>query len=231
MNASFRSATLTTTTLGENSAAQGGGLYNGTGSVRIENSTLAANTASQGGGLYNDLGDVRLSSSIVAENRRGLLPSDIGGNTNVDTAESTHNLIGTGGSGGLKDGDGSNRVGVAALLAPLGAYGGPVKTFALLPGSPAIDTGTGDTSDARGIAPVGPRDRGAFESRGFTLTVTGGSGQSTAVNTAFALPLQVRVQSRATGEPVAGGVVTFQTPGTGPSAVLSGSTAIVGLAG
>ena len=48
----------------------------------------------------------------------------------------TFNLIGTGGSGGLKNGVSGNIVGVTDPdLGSLGSYGGPTQTMALVPGS------------------------------------------------------------------------------------------------
>jgi hypothetical protein len=87
------------------------------------------------------------------------------------------------------------------LLAPLGNYGGPTQTMALLPGSPALDAGSnalipaGVTTDQRGLPRVvnAVVDIGAFESSGFTITVTSGSGQSTDIATAFSAPLVVTV--------------------------------------
>jgi len=61
---------------------------------------------------------------------------------NVDTL-SSRNLIGDAGtSGGLSDGDeNGNIVGQDPLLSELADNGGPTRTHALLPGSPAIDMG------------------------------------------------------------------------------------------
>ena len=56
---------------------------------------------------------------------------------------SAYNLIGTGGSGGLIDGNNGNQVGIANPgLGRLADNGGPTPTIALLAGSPAIDTGS-----------------------------------------------------------------------------------------
>ena len=73
---------------------------------------------------------------------------------------SSHNLIGTGGSGGLTDGTNGNQVGVANPgLDPNGLQdnGGPTGTVALVAGSPAIDGGANSitgvtipTGDQRG---------------------------------------------------------------------------------
>jgi hypothetical protein len=60
-------------------------------------------------------------------------------------------------------------------------------------------------------------DIGAFESRGFVLSVAGGNNQQALVNTPFAAPLSVTVTSPF-GEPVQGGVVTFAVPPSGASA-------------
>ncbi len=68
-------------------------------------------------------------------------------------------------------------------LAPLGDYGGPTETMALLPGSAAIGAGMGDsgiTTDQRG-APrpaSGATDIGAFQDQGYTVAVSSGSPQS-----------------------------------------------------
>ncbi len=54
----------------------------------------------------------------------------------------------------------------------------------------------------------GTVDIGAFESRGFTIAVTSGSGQSAPINLAFANPLVVTVSGN-NDDPVSGGALTF----------------------
>ncbi len=122
----------------------------------------------------------------------------------------------------------SDKLGVAALLGPLGNYGAPVQMYSLLPGSPAIDIlacPMSLTSDARGVSrPQGTKcDAGAFESRGFAAAITAGNNQSTPINYPFGNGVSLTVSS-AKAEPVAGGQVTFTiTPGwTGASATLAG---------
>lgn len=219
------SATLINTTVGGNSAKAGGGLYNGFGHLVVASSTVADNSAILGGGLYNDAGFVNLQSTIVAGNQYSRTASDIAGSTAVDHDSSQNNLIGSGGSGGLENGVGGNIVGVAPLLSKLGKYGGTVATFALLPGSPAIDAGAGEGNDARGVAPVGLRDIGAFESHGFMITAEAGSGQTARANSVFVRSLQVLVTARHPEEPVIGGTVSFDAPVSGASAQLSPSQA------
>jgi hypothetical protein len=110
------------------------------------------------------------------------------------------------------------------FLSSLGDYGGSTQTFALLPGSPAIDA-AGDCTpylnpdeDQRGVArPQGSAcDIGAFESQGFTLTKAGGDNQTTLVQTSFPNPLVISVTSTA-GEPVNGGQVILTAPASGAS--------------
>ena len=95
--------------------------------------------------------------------------------------------------------------------------------MALLPGSPAIDAGNnalipaGVTTDQRGLPRIvnGRVDIGAFESSGFTIAVTSGSGQTAG---ALRNPLVVTVTANNPIEPVAGGLVTFTPPVSGASA-------------
>ena len=99
------------------------------------------------------------------------------------------------------------------LLGPLADNGGPTQTMALLPGSPAIDAGVavaGVTTDQRGIArPQGTTpDIGAFESRGFTITVVSGNHQTGQTNSPFPCAVVVAVSSPY-GEPVVGGQIDF----------------------
>ncbi|WP_386071429.1 choice-of-anchor Q domain-containing protein [Tahibacter sp. UC22_41] len=123
--------------------------------------------------------------------------------------------------------------GTNPVLAPLGSYGGPIPTRALLPGSPAIDHGVAGgapATDQRGIArpQLGGIDTGAYESRGFTLAVSGGGSQSAMVNTTFPSPLTVALAANAAGEPVDGGRVSFAAPGSGASAGLAPNPATIG---
>ncbi|MGL4460753.1 MAG: choice-of-anchor Q domain-containing protein [Planctomycetia bacterium] len=188
----------------------------------------SGNVGSAGGGVQAT-GTVTLTSTIVAGNKRNQFANDVGGTVQ---AGSSFNLIGDGGSGGLVDGVGGNIVGVTdPLLAPLGDYGGPTQTHALLPGSRALNAGSGTGPDQRGVAPVGTRDVGAFESRGFTIAVESGGGQSTEIGAAFASPLVAVVTAVAAGEPVTGAVVTFTAPTTGASTDPATFTVVVGADG
>jgi hypothetical protein len=81
----------------------------------------------------------------------------------------------------------------------------------------------GPPTDQRGFARFSGSsvDIGAYETQGFALSVTGGNNQSTAVNTAFTNPLVVTVTAKDGVDPVAGGRITFTTPGSGAGATLS----------
>ena len=125
----------------------GGGLYND-GTATLTNVTVSGNSASwDGGGLFNQ-GTATLSNTIVAGNSAPFNGPDIFGGYS-----GSHDLVG---------GD--------PELAPLGDYGGPTQTMALLAGSPAIDAGDSTapglpTTDQRGFARISGAavDIGAYE--------------------------------------------------------------------
>jgi predicted outer membrane repeat protein len=235
--------TVTSCTFSGNTAFQnsGGALYTGS-PMTVTCSTLSGNSASFGGGICNpSAAPVTLSSCIVAANT-GPNGPDIYGP--VQSA-SSYNLIGNGAAmSGISSGSNNNQVGSAASpinprLAALGSYGGTTQTLALLPGSPGLGAGDPNaqdpggnviTTDQRGVARTvsGRTDVGAFESQGFTLTYVSGSGQTAPVATAFTNPQVVQVAPAATGEPVAGGQVTFSGPGSG--AGLAPPTTVVPIA-
>jgi hypothetical protein len=230
--------TLTACTIADNTASNSaGGVYNAFGKVILTASTVADNTAgSSAGGLENaSSGTATLANTIVADNA-ATGPSDIAGSAAAGVTGS-FNLIGTGGSGGITGGAHGNIVLTSLTdlgLAPLGDYGGPTQTMALLPGSAAIGQGTavtGLTTDQRGEPLASPPDLGAFQSQGFTMTaVPGSTPQSAGINTSFSNPLAVAVTANNPVEPVAGGLVTFAaTPrASGASATLSAPTATIG---
>jgi hypothetical protein len=156
--------------------AAGGGIFNA-GTLSVSNSTFSANLvfsgAPQGGGIntnsYPAL--VTLNGDIVSGNVNtfaGTKPDDIVGLVDLSSSD---NLIGTGGSGGLIDGENGNQVGVSIANVGLGALnsnGGPTQTFAIGPGSFAIGKGFTETTastDQRGVArPINqPSDVGAFQ--------------------------------------------------------------------
>jgi hypothetical protein len=247
--ATFENCTFFGNSVNNNQA--GGAISNG-GTMTLIDCTVTGNSARTGGGIYAGFDSTsNLYDTIVAGNTGGTTsgPSDIGvsgtilvGVPNTVMITGSNNLIGTGGSGGLKNGQNGNIVlkSLANLgLASLGSYGGTTQTMALLPGSPAIAAGsasitgvTTPTTDQRGIARPknSAPDIGAFQTQGFTIKVTEGSGQSTKVGTAFAQPLEVTVTSPH-GDPVQGGIVTFTAPTTGASAMLSSSKATIGTGG
>ncbi len=160
---------MTNSTLSGNSSNySGGGIAAGFGAtVTVTNSTLSNNSADYGGGIYNSGGTVTLANTIVASNSAGTYGPDAYGTF----TSKGYNLIGnTARSSGLVSSDLQNQ---DALLGPLQDNGGPTKTHALLPGSPALNyipqgtngCGTTITTDHRGVKrPQGGRcEIGSFE--------------------------------------------------------------------
>ena len=160
---------LEDSTVGGNTAKFGGGLDDGgSGQLSLTDCTVSGNSASGHGGGLDDrqLGEPdpdRLHHQRELDrrprrrpeqlrhrdpdrhDRRGQCGPPPATSRARGTVSGSYNLIGTGGSGGLTDGTDNNIVlsgTETAGLAPLGSYGGPTQTIALLPGSPAIGKGT-----------------------------------------------------------------------------------------
>jgi hypothetical protein len=174
-------AALTNCTVSGNSAGiVGGGMYNGTfgnttqaATATLTDCTVSGNSAGiLGGGVYNSFssGTSTLGNTIVAGNTA----SNSGHDAYGTFTSLGHNLIGeTDGSGGWVGSDltGSIASPLNPLLGSLANNGGPTRTMALLPGSPAIDAGnnslipSGVTTDQRGFDRIvnGTVDIGAFE--------------------------------------------------------------------
>jgi hypothetical protein len=205
-----------------------------TSDLTLTNCTIAANSGPGVAGLAAILQGG--ATSATARYVNTIFANSAGGAPNVGAFGAGASVTSLGHN--LSD-DGSGNLTAAGdqpstdpLLAPLGNYGGPEPTMALLPGSPAIDAGTGaPATDQRGVGRVGAVDVGAFESRGFTLGISGGNNQHTPINTAFGSALAVAVASPF-GEPVQGGKVTFTAPGSGAGANFpGGNVATVSAAG
>jgi len=235
--------TLTNCTVSGNSATSGGGLVNTGGTTTLTNCTVSGNSAgNKGGGLYefdSPFSTLNIGNTIVAGNA-----ATASGHDALGTVTSLgSNLIGeSDGSSGWVGSDLTGRVALSLnpRLGPLANYGGPTQTMALLPGSQAIGAGSnalipaGVTTDQRGLPRIVNTvvDIGAFESSGFAIAVTSGSGQSTGVLTAFPSRwLVVTVTAKNPSEPVAGGLVGFTPPSSGASATISGSPATISAAG
>jgi hypothetical protein len=216
---------------------------NNASSVSVRNSTFTGNGPGSITAMFTDAGTVRLVNLTIAANGTGGAIVGSGATTisisnsllagsgslytingaSVDAATSRNNVI-AGYAADLSTSVNGNVISpnLVTLIGPLGSHGGPTRTMPLLPGSPAINAGTSDggdipNTDQRGIARVGAPDAGAFESRGFSMSEVSGSAQSAIVQTNFANPLVVSVSANQAMEPVAGGLVRFTSPLTGPS--------------
>jgi CSLREA domain-containing protein len=158
----------------------GGGIWNG-GTLFLDNATLADNTAGAGGdsgvsgqhgtggGIYNALAEVHLKNTLLARNLSLDGASDCEGAALVSHGYNLVQDVSFCRLGGDLTGV---IAGVDAGLGDLADNGGPTRTHALQPGSPALDAGTCTdmdlklvTVDQRGV----PRpqaagcDMGAFE--------------------------------------------------------------------
>ncbi|MEZ0300364.1 MAG: beta strand repeat-containing protein, partial [Candidatus Methylacidiphilales bacterium] len=220
-------ANVTNSTLSGNQAvADGGGINAIAGStVAVVNSTLAANRGDTGANIRTNSASttVSLRNTIIANGQTFTGAPGVADITGDGVfIDNGFNLIQNAGSyAATFSAPGSTSIlGVDPLLAPLGNYGGPTQTHALLPGSPALNTGdtslTSATTDQRGTGfsrvVDGRADIGAFESRGFTYTVASGSGQTAMLTQAFA-PLILTVSALDPGlTNLTGGKVTLVLP-------------------
>ena len=142
--------TVSNSTFANNQAGgNGGAIWNGH-SLTSTNCTFAGNTAAQGGGIYiNSAATLTtVNNTIVATNHDASgSATDLTQSSGAKAASGSHNLIGTGGSGGLSAT--GNLLDVAdAKLGALADNGGPTQTMLPLPGSPAIDAGSNSLASA-----------------------------------------------------------------------------------
>jgi uncharacterized repeat protein (TIGR01451 family) len=174
-------ANLTNVTVSGNTATgEGGGIYvGGSGTVTLTQLTIAGNSAAGmgGGGIFLDGMATSITHTIIAGNNISA-GSDKDCKVNAGALTSSgHNLVQVASASCVfnKPGD---QTGVDPKLGSLADNGGGTQTRALLPGSPAIDTG--NTSgcpagqDQRGVSrPQGSGcDIGAYEVAIFDLTVS-----------------------------------------------------------
>jgi hypothetical protein len=184
--------------VGNSAVSDGGGLAT-SGSAQVVNCTITGNRVTVGSsgvfgsGIYDGGIAAKVFNTLVAGNLRGTgtAADDIEGTLD---ASSSNNLIGTGGSGGLVNGNNNNQVGVSNPgLGTLASNGGPTQTVELLAGSPAIAHGstanvTNGETDQRGFARVvnGAVDIGAVEDQ---VTILPASNQGAALGLATAVSL------------------------------------------
>ena len=172
--------TITNCTISGNTGGSGGGIYNdSTSTLTVSDSTLSGNSANIGGGIYN-VSPATLNNTIVAANTSTNTPGDlytVSVSTFSGPFAGSNNLVGNGANEtGLANGTNGNQVGTAAApinpkLGALQNNGGLTPTLALLPGSPALDAGsgtaipTGVRTDQRGYIRTanGSVDIGAYE--------------------------------------------------------------------
>lgn len=191
---------LTNSTVSFNSAFAnaGGGIFNGNGgTVNITNSTITdQNTATLGGGIATGSGGdvVNLRNTIVAGNNAPTAP-DVTGNYNTPA----FNLIGkSDGSTGFTNGVNGNIVGTIAmpvdpLLAPIANNGGATQTYALMSGSPAVNTGSNALAVDPLNAPLTTDQRGAGFPRILGGRVDIGSFESAFIPTAASISVGGKV--------------------------------------
>jgi hypothetical protein len=184
------SMVIDNSTLSANHAASQGGAIsalNSNFSVVLRASTIAGNSAPSTGGI----------SAFKAEMTNMILANNLGNNCSaMQFVNSTFNLS-TETTCDFTPSS-TNKHGISAKLGPLAFNGGPTRTHALLPDSPAIDGGKFPTfaiyKDQRGAPRVppgmqdgNPHDMGAFEFNAFgvgTFALTPPDASATVEQTA-----------------------------------------------
>lgn len=168
---SLNDLAIANSTLADNSVTRGrgGAIYmRRPARLALSNVTINGNRAAEGGGLHLTDGGANVVSSIVAGN----YAATVAGSNNISATvplllSGEHNLIAAGHPGITLPAD---TISLDPKLLPLADNGGPTRSMALLPASPALDAGSNPMAmafDQRG--PGYPRvlgsaaDIGAFE--------------------------------------------------------------------
>jgi hypothetical protein len=184
--------TLVNSTLSGNSAGFNGGGINSSGALLVIDSTVSQNKSLRSGGGIQCETPARLANTIIAGNTV-TASSSSGPDVSGTVASLGHNLLGntTGSSGWVS----TDLLDVNPLLGSLTNNGSPTPTMALLPGSPAIDSGSasitgftvpkldqrGAIRGAAGLNAGAAPDIGAFEASSSYLVTT--AADSRAVGT------------------------------------------------
>ena len=182
--------TVLNSTFSANSANSGGGLYRYSAiTATVANSTFSANTAtSQGGGLYNSgPGILTLTNSTFSANSAAGGGGGGGGIFNISGLSLVNNILANSPAGNdcviaggglgtvsnnlIETGNCPFTTNLDPMLSALGNNGGSTQTFALIPGSPAIDSGN---NAACAAAPINNLDQ-----RGGTRPLDGDGNGST----------------------------------------------------
>ena len=166
-SSAFFFASLHNATISGNAAFKGGALFAASAGGTIDNSTIANNSAQTGVGIYLGNG----SGSTTEFIRDTIITGSGGGSTCAFTGllnpiDDLGGNIEDANSCGFSVGAGSKPI-TNPLLGPLRANGGPTQTLRPLGGSPAIDATSCQTAaDQRGVSrPQGIQcDSGAVES-------------------------------------------------------------------
>ncbi|MGC1320748.1 MAG: choice-of-anchor Q domain-containing protein [Candidatus Udaeobacter sp.] len=195
---------------------EGGGIRNG-GALTLTNSTLSGNSVPSGqGGAISNAGQTTIGDTVLNAGASGGTIFNSGG-----AITSLGYNIASDNGGGVLTGPG-DQINIDPMLGPLQDNGGPTFTHALLPGSPAIDTGDPNFTppplyDQRGPGYSrivnGRIDKGSFEVQsGGTPTPTPTSTPTaTRTPTATATPTATPV---ATATPTVTASPTPTTTGT-----------------
>ncbi len=161
-----------TTVAGNTSGWNAGAIGLDTGTVSLLNVTVVGNhtdglagaPGGMGGGVHNTVGAFTIKNSIVAGNTDGAATkaNDCSGDVTSDGNSLVFDQTGC----NLTAGTGDLPAGTDPRLRPLAGNGGPTKTHALRPGSPARNAGAACLSpDQRGVPRSlgGACDIGAYE--------------------------------------------------------------------
>jgi hypothetical protein len=177
-------------TFSGNNTTEGGGVYSSSGTtLTITNSTFSGNAASVAAASIVNHGTLHITNSTFSNNLADFVSGVMNtgtfelGNTVLNAGESGANISNFGtvislgfnlssdNGGGFLNGPG-DQINTDPLLGPLQENGGPTFTHALLPGSPAIDSGDPNFTpppffDQRGAGfdriRNGRIDKGSFE--------------------------------------------------------------------
>jgi CSLREA domain-containing protein len=181
---------MNSTISGNSASGSGGGIYNA-GTLNITNSTISGNSATYGGGIHTAISSLTsiTNSTVSANVGNGIFNYGTLNYANTIIANSTAGIdcvsagtLGTNINNLVEDGTCAGSLAGDPNLGTLADNGGPTRTLALLPGSPAIDAGDDtvcaaapvNNLDQRGVTrPEGTNcDIGSFEYEKMPIIVT-----------------------------------------------------------